>query len=139
MTTTTIAATAGRIADTAARGLLWAYKTIDWSEVGAIVLHGLQVLVVLTLLAGRGARRLWDALPGISERMGQAYAAWLVGETVQTVQVSTPSTPCTTPAATPQTVQTVQTVHAWAHPLQQLTQDLFSARWNLSYAQVNSL
>lgn len=77
-TTTTLAGTAGRILGTAARGLLWAHRTIDWAEVAAIVLQGLQLLIAATLLAGRTTRRAWDALPGISERMGKAYAAWLV-------------------------------------------------------------
>lgn len=75
--TTTWAGTAGRIAGTAARGLLWAYRTIDWAEVGAIVLHGLQILIVLTLLAGRATRRAWDALLVLSERLGHWYARLL--------------------------------------------------------------
>lgn len=121
MTTTTIAATAGRTLGTAARYARQLNDQIDWAEVAAIVLHGLQVLVVLALLAGRATRRAWDALVPLSERMGKAYAAWLVGETVQTVQGSTPSTPCSTPVAT---AQTVQTVHAWVHPLQVLATEL---------------
>lgn len=75
--TTTWAGTAGRIAGTAARGLLWAYRTIDWAEVAEIVLHGLQILIVLTLLAGRATRRAWDALPVLSERLGRWYARLL--------------------------------------------------------------
>ena len=71
---TTIAGAAGRITGAAARGLLWAYRTIDWAEVAEIVLHGLQILIVLTLLAGRATRRAWDALPVLSERLGRWYA-----------------------------------------------------------------
>lgn len=76
--TTTWAGTAGRLTGTAARGLLWAYCTIDWAEVAEIVLHGLQILIVLTLLAGRATRRAWDALPVLSERLGYWYARLLV-------------------------------------------------------------
>ena len=94
LTTTTFAGQAGRILGTAARGLIWACRTINWAEVAQIVIQGLKVLVVLALLAGRGARRLWDGLPGFSERIGKAYAALLVPhETVQSVQA---------PIATPQ-------------------------------------
>jgi hypothetical protein len=74
MTNTTMAGAAGRITGTAAKGLIWAYRTIDWAEVGAIVLHGLQVLIVLTLLAGRTSRRAWDTVPALSERLGHWYA-----------------------------------------------------------------
>ena len=65
---------AGRIAGTAARGLQWAYETIDWAEVGQIVLEGIKVLIVFSLLAGRLTRRLWDALPGVSEQLGRRWA-----------------------------------------------------------------
>lgn len=75
--TTTWAGTAGRLTGAAARGLLWAYRTIDWAEVAAIVLHGLQILIVLALLAGRSTRRAWDALPVLSERLGCWYARLL--------------------------------------------------------------
>lgn len=78
MTTTTLAGIAGRIAGTTARGLLWANQQIDWTEVWAIVLHGLQILIVLTLLAGRWTRRAWDALPALSEQLGCWYAARIV-------------------------------------------------------------
>lgn len=76
--TKTLPATAGRIAGTAVRHLIWLERQIDWAEVGAIVLHGLQVLIVLTLLAGRATRRAWDALPELSERMGRCYSRLLV-------------------------------------------------------------
>lgn len=75
----TAAQISGRLAGTTCRHLLWLNAQIDWAEVGQIVLHGLQVLIVMTLLAGRGTRRLWDQLPVISERLGKAYAGWLVG------------------------------------------------------------
>lgn len=84
---TTIAGAAGRITGTAARGLLWAYRTIDWAEAAEIVLHGLQILIVLTLLAGRATRRAWDALPVLSERLGRWYSRLLV-----------PTAPTPTPA-----------------------------------------
>lgn len=83
MTTTTWAGTAGRIAGTAG-------SQIDWAEVGAIVLHGLQVLIVLTLLAGRAARRAWDALPVLSEQLGRAYARLLVGPAPKPVALPAP-------------------------------------------------
>lgn len=82
MTTTTIAGTAGRIAGTTARGLIWANQQIDWAEVRAIVLQGLQVTIVLLLLAGRWARRAWDALPALSEQLGRRYARLLLGKPV---------------------------------------------------------
>ena len=74
MTIRSVAAHLGTITGIAARGLIWAYETIDWAEVGAIVLHGLQVLIVLALLAGRATRRAWDALPAISEQLGRWWA-----------------------------------------------------------------
>jgi hypothetical protein len=77
MKTTTIAGIAGRITGTAAAGILWVYRETDWAEVGAVVLHGLQVAIVLTLLAGRYTRRAWDALPGLSEQLGRWYASQL--------------------------------------------------------------
>ena len=76
--TNTLPATAGRIAGTAVRHLIWLERQIDWAEIGAIVLHGLQVLIVLTLLAGRATRRAWDALLELSERMGRCYSRLLV-------------------------------------------------------------
>jgi hypothetical protein len=62
-----------------AAGTIYGYARyrVDWAEVSAIVLHGLQVLIVLTLLAGRATRRAWDALPVLSERLGKCYAAAL--------------------------------------------------------------
>ena len=62
-----------------AAGTIYGYARfrVDWAEVGAIVLHGLQVLIVLTLLAGQYTRRAWDALPALSERLGKCYAAAL--------------------------------------------------------------
>jgi hypothetical protein len=73
-TVTTLAGTAGRITRAAAAGVIWVYRNTDWTEVWETVLQGLKVLVVLTLLAGRLARRWWDALPGWSEQLGQWYA-----------------------------------------------------------------
>jgi hypothetical protein len=84
-----MAGTAGRITGTAAKGLIWAYRTIDWAEVGAIVLHGLQVLIVLTLLAGRYSRRAWDTVPVLSEQLGHWYAGLIA------------PTPAPAPAPTP--------------------------------------
>lgn len=79
MTTTSFAAIAGRMSGTAARTLIWAYREINWCEVGAFVLACVQVLIVALLLAGGMARRTWAALPGLSERLGKAYARFLVG------------------------------------------------------------
>jgi hypothetical protein len=77
-TITTVAGAAGRISGTATRGLIWACRQVDWAEVGAVVLQGLQVLIVLTLLAGRYARRAWDALPVLSEQLGRWYGGLIV-------------------------------------------------------------
>lgn len=68
----------GRLAGTLVRHLRWLNDQIDWAEVAEIVIHGLKILIVLTLLAGRATRRAWDGLPGLSERLGKAYAALLV-------------------------------------------------------------
>ena len=73
-TITTLAGTAGRITGTATAGALWIYRNTDWAEAWAALLQGLKVAIVLTLLAGRLARRWWDALPGWSEQLGQWYA-----------------------------------------------------------------
>jgi hypothetical protein len=86
-TTTTLAGAAGRTIGTAARGLLWAHRQIDWAEVAAIVLHGLQILICMTLLAGRWARRAWDALPLLSERLGRAYARLIVTPQPEPIEV----------------------------------------------------
>lgn len=66
-----------RIAGTTCRHLTTAYSLIDWQEVAAIVIHGLKILVVFSLLAGRATRRAWDSLPGWSERLGKAYVRLL--------------------------------------------------------------
>ena len=83
--TTTAAGRAGRIVGTAARGLQWACKTIDWAEVGQIVTQGLKVLIVLTLLAGRGTRRAWDGLPVLSEQLGRRWAEVLAPAPAQPI------------------------------------------------------
>jgi hypothetical protein len=75
MKTTTIAGIAGRITGTVAAGAIWVYRETDWAEVGQIVLRGLQIAIVLTLLAGRYTRKAWDALPGLSDQLGCWYAA----------------------------------------------------------------
>lgn len=87
MNTTTIAVTAGRITGTAIRGILWVHQNTDWAEVRAIVLQGLQVAIVLTLLAGRATRRAWDALPGLSAKLGAIYARAIVPATKVTPMV----------------------------------------------------
>lgn len=69
-----IAGAAGRTLGTAARYARQLNDQIDWAEVAEIVLQGLKVLVVLTLLAGRATRRLWDALVPLSEALGHRYA-----------------------------------------------------------------
>lgn len=96
----TAARISGRIAGTTVRHLVWLNDQIDWTEVGAIVLHGLQVLVVLTLLAGRGTRRLWDQLPAFSERMGKAYSRLVVRTTAPTEQVTIAPQPVMSPLVT---------------------------------------
>lgn len=102
-TTPSIPRQVGRTLGTAARGLVWAYRTIDWAEVAQIVIQCLKILVVLALLAGRGTRSLCDGLPAFSERIGKAYAALLVPpEIVQTVQtVQTVQVPITPPQRAP--------------------------------------
>jgi hypothetical protein len=78
METTTWAGTAGRI-----------LRQIDWAEVSAIVLQGLQILIVLTLLAGRATRRGWESLLAMSEALGCAYARLLVCPAPQPVVIAT--------------------------------------------------
>jgi hypothetical protein len=73
------AAIAGRLAGTAARGLIRFHQQVDWAEVGQIVVQGLQLLVVAALLAGRYSRRAWGALVPLSERLGKAYVRLLLG------------------------------------------------------------
>lgn len=87
----------GRLAGTTCRHLLWLNAQIDWAEVGQIVLHGLQVLIVMTLLAGRGTRRLWDQLPVFSERLGKAYSRLAVRTTAPTEQVTVAPQPVVSP------------------------------------------
>jgi len=87
MSITTIAGTAGRVTGTAIRGILWVHENTDWPEVRAIVLQGLQVAIVLTLLAGRAARGAWDALPALSAKLGTAYARAIVPATKVTPMV----------------------------------------------------
>lgn len=87
----------GRLAGTTCRHLLWLNAQIDWAEVGQIVLHGLQVLIVMTLLAGRSTRRLWDQLPVFSERMGKAYSRLVVRTTAPTEQERTAPQPVVSP------------------------------------------
>lgn len=72
-----IARILGRILGTIIRALIWAYHQIDWAQVGAIVLEGMKVLIVLTLLAGRATRHAWDSLPGWSEQLGHLYGQLL--------------------------------------------------------------
>lgn len=83
----------GRMAGTLVRHLRWLNDQIDWAEVAAIVIHGLKILIVLTLLAGRATRRAWDGLPGFSERLGKAYAALLVPSTPRGPQPAFPALP----------------------------------------------
>lgn len=87
-TVTTLAGTAGRISGHAAAGVLWIHRNTDWNEVWAVVLQGLKVAIVLTLLAGRLARRWWDALPGWSEQLGQWYAARIAPVTMPAFPVA---------------------------------------------------
>lgn len=124
--TNTLPATAGRIAGTAVRHLIWLERQIDWTEVGAIVLHGLQVLIVLTLLAGRATRRAWDALLQLSERMGRCYSRLLVR-----------------PAAAPVAPPLVHPLQPLAIELEQLTrselQRIAGCRRRLAKAQLVAL
>ena len=71
MQPTTFAGRAGRMLGTT-------LALIDWTEVWATFLHGLQVTIVLVLLAGRATRHAWDSLPGLSERLGSWYARMIV-------------------------------------------------------------
>lgn len=76
-TITTIAGTAGRIAGTAAKSILWINDQIDWAEVSQIVIDGIKVLIVLTFLAGRATRMAWAQLLQASEHLGCWYATLL--------------------------------------------------------------
>lgn len=89
MATITWAGTAGRITGIAAKGLLWAHRTINWAEVAQIVLQGLQILIVLTLLAGRATRSAWDALLEQSERLSRGYARLLLGPAPEPIVIIT--------------------------------------------------
>lgn len=74
--TTTLFRTAGYLAGHSVR----LAQQIDWQEVGAIALEALKIAIVLTLLAGRATRWVWDSLPGWSEALGRWYSSLLVGE-----------------------------------------------------------
>jgi hypothetical protein len=74
--TTTLFRTAGYLASHSVR----LAQQIDWQEVGAIALEALKIAIVLTLLAGRATRWVWDSLPGWSEALGRWYSSLLVGE-----------------------------------------------------------
>lgn len=74
--TTTLFRTAGYLAGHSVR----LARQIDWQEVGAIALEALKIAIVLTLLAGRATRWVWDSLPGWSEALGRWYSSLLVGE-----------------------------------------------------------
>jgi hypothetical protein len=54
---------------------------IDWNEAQATAIHALKVAIVLTLLAGRATRWVWDSLPEWSESMGQWYSSLITGDT----------------------------------------------------------
>lgn len=76
----TIVTTTARTLGTAYGYTRYIARQIDWAEVAAIVLHGLQVLIAMTLLAGQYTRRAWDSLLLFSERMGKAYSWLLLGD-----------------------------------------------------------
>lgn len=99
MIKTTTAAQLGRIAGTTVRGILWAHQQIDWRMVAAVVIDGLKILIVLALLAGRATRRAWDALPGISERIGRAYRRLIVTATAAPAPAAEPPAPAPAPQA----------------------------------------
>jgi hypothetical protein len=52
---------------------------IDWSEVADLVIACLKVLIVATVAAGCLTRMAWDALPGLSEHLGQWFSAQING------------------------------------------------------------
>ena len=64
---------------------------IDWSEARATAIHGLKVAIVITLLAGRATRWVWDSLPEWSESMGRWYSSLVVGNTTLTISAAAPT------------------------------------------------
>jgi hypothetical protein len=78
MNTTQLAGTTGHILGTLCRHLIKLNSLIDWREVLIIVWHGLITLVIMTYIAGQYARLAWNQLLILSERMGKAYAAFIV-------------------------------------------------------------
>lgn len=132
MNITAIAGTAGRITGTAARHLIALERQIDWAEVGAIVLHGLQVLIVLTLLAGRYTRRAWDALVPLSERLGKAYSRWLVGPTTEAPQVAVTVT--TAPPSKPEPLCAIKLFAADGMSQRQIARTLGISRYRVKQA-----
>lgn len=108
-----IAGAAGRTLGTTARYVRQLNDHIDWAEVAQIVVHGLKVLVVFAWLAGRAARRLWDALVPLSEAMGHRYAR-LIGAYPE-VGIPLPQPPAASPleaiaAAAQQTLEPLPVV-----------------------------
>ena len=85
MQSTAFAGIAGRLTGTTYRHLATTASLIDWAEVWATFTHGLRVVIVMLLMTGRATRRAWDALPGLSERLGKAYAQLITGQATEHV------------------------------------------------------
>lgn len=95
---------AGRIAGTATRYV----NQINWAEVMETFLHGLKVMIAITLVLARYSRQAWDNLPAWSEKVGKAYSSLIVGHVTKSVGVTAVKAP---PAQ---------------HPLQEIADDLQS-------------
>lgn len=90
MNTNQLAGTTGRILGTTCRHMIRLNSLIDWQEVLTIVWQGLVTLVIMTYIAGQYARLAWHHLLMFSERMGKAYASFLVEPTPTLMQTVEP-------------------------------------------------
>lgn len=104
MNTNQLAGTTGRILGTTCRHMIRLNSLIDWQEVLTIVWQGLVTLVIMTYIAGQYARLAWHHLLMFSERMGKAYASFVVQPTT--------------------TLSIMQTVEPYIHPLFVVADDL---------------
>ena len=112
--TTTLFRTAGYLAGHSVR----LAQQVDWEEASAIALEALKVAIVLTLLAGRATRWVWDSLPGWSESLGCWYSSLLVGEAEPTreepIQLAAPAPAAPVTRAPAALARPVSSAHAAA-------------------------
>lgn len=76
----TFAQFTGKLTGTAVAKAIAVNRLINWRDVAEIVIHGLKVLITLTILAGQYTRKAWDSLPSFSENLGQIWAGILYGD-----------------------------------------------------------